>query len=162
MELDIINVGNYEKTIEQLQKIKEKNYGNLNVRINNLHVKDINSLIRKNIFSKNDAYISAETLWEITQPVGENKHHHSHDLSIDCVFKTLNSINKPFCVLKSRLNRFAIISSFEENNLRLLTIVEINVPILLKRLTKINKIITIYPKDNIDNYLKGKTILYIK
>ena len=50
MNIKTINIGNSEKTIADLNKIKEKNYGNIDIRINNLHLIRLNDLIGDNLF----------------------------------------------------------------------------------------------------------------
>ena len=50
MSIKTINIGNAEKTLEDLTKIKEKNYGNIDIRINNLHLIKLNTLIGRNVF----------------------------------------------------------------------------------------------------------------
>ena len=162
MNIKTINIGNPEKALENLIEIKNKNYGNVDIKIGNLHLKRINELVRKNVFKKNDAFINAETLWEVMQPVGEKNHHHFHNLTTENVLETLKTLSNPYCVLQTESNRLSILSTYEKNGKRLVTIIEIDTVLLGLSAAKINKIITIYPKDRINNYIRGKTVLYLK
>lgn len=162
MNTKSINIKNHSQSLKDIGTFSNKNYGSLNVKIENLHLKKINELIRKNVFKQNDAYISAETLWELMQPIGKKAHHHFHGLTSENILATLNSLSEPYCVLQTGINRFSILSTFEENRKRLITIIEIDATLAGFPFAKINKIITIYPKDRINNYIRGKTILYIK
>ena len=47
-----INIGNAEKALEDLVRLKEKNYGNIDIKITNLHLIKLNTLIGRNVFQK--------------------------------------------------------------------------------------------------------------
>ena len=159
----IINIKNYKKATQELERMQNKNYGQSEIKIINLHLRLLNNYIGHPIFLKNDAFVNAETLWAIMQEVkGSNKQHHYHSLPSLLIWKALVSLKNPYCILKTKQNRYTILSSFEDNGIRLLTIIEVNAPLKEDKKAKINKIVTIYPKDRINAFLKGKTILYIK
>ena len=160
MIIKTINLGNREKALKSITESKNKNYGKIDIKIENLHLKDLNKLVGKMIFKKNDAFISGETLFELMQPIGEKNHHHFHNLSAETIFKTLLFLKKPYCILKTGANRYSILSKHMEKLKRIITIIEINAN-KVSEINKINKIVTIYPKDKINNYINGKTILYI-
>lgn len=52
MNTKTINIGNRTKAIELLIEIKNKNYGRIDIKIENLYLKKLNELIRQNIFIK--------------------------------------------------------------------------------------------------------------
>ena len=162
MNIKTINIGNTEKAIESLNEINDKNYGNIDIKIENLHLKELNKLLNNNVFKQNDAYVSAETLWQIMQPAGIKIVHNTHGLSPEIILQALKDASHPFCILKSYLNRYITISSFEINESRVLIIIEINASLRKNHEAKINKIVTIYPSDSINAYLRNKKILYLR
>ena len=162
MNIKTINIGNPEKALQSLNEIKNKNYGNVDIKIENLHLKELNKLLNNNAFKQNDAYISAETLWQIMQPAGLKIVHNTHGLTPETILRALKDVSHPFCILKSYFNRYVTISSFELNEARILVIIEINAPLRKNHQAKINKIVTIYPSDTINAYLRNKKILYLK
>ena len=162
MNIKTINIKNRTQSLKELENFKNKNYGRVDIKIENLHLNQLNELLGKRIFKKNDAYISAETLWELMQPIGQKKQHNYHGFSPSNILEIFLSLTKPYCILKTHLSRFTIISSIMLNKTRLLTIVEINATLSKNRAARINKIVTIYPKDHIDQYIGKRTILYLK
>lgn len=164
MNIKTINIGNPEKALEDLAEIKNKNYGNVDIKIENLHLKRINVLIRKNVFKKNDAYISAETLWEVMKEQGEEGKHHFHGLNEGDVVNGLSSITNPLYVIKTDLNRYSLISSFISSfGYPLIKVIELNAGLVNDQKAFVNKIVTIYPKDEIDKYvlkLPKENVLY--
>ena len=160
MRIKTINIKNRTQSINDLKVFKNKNYGNIDIKIDNLHLQKLNTLIGKNVFQKNDAYISAETLWELMQEPGSRGHHNYHGLTTETLLDSLKSLATPFCVLKTFANRLTVISSIVLNKNRLLTIIEINASLGNNQKAKINKIVTIYPKERIERYIRGKTVLY--
>ena len=98
MFLKTINANNYEKSIGILERIKLRNYGNVDIRVTNIHLKKLNTLLGRNIFNKNDAFITAETLWEIMQPLGKSKKHNHHGLTVDDVINGFKSIQNPHMI----------------------------------------------------------------
>ena len=162
MNIKTINIGNTEKALENLNEIKNKNYGNVDIKIENIHLKDLNKLIDRTVFKQNDAYINAETLWESMQPIGLKIEHNTHGFTPNNLLSIFESLSNPFCILKTHFNRYTLISSIFINTTRVLTIIEINAPLNKKKNARINKIVTIYPKDRIEKYIGKRTILYIK
>ena len=162
MSTKSINIKNYNQSLKNIDIFRNKNYGNIDVRINNLHLTDLNKLLGKNVFKQNDAYISAETLWEIMQPLGNKRQHNSHGLTPETILRGFKDMTHPFCILKSYFNRYITISSFELNAARILIVIEINAPLRKNHKAKINKIVTIYPSDSVQSYLRNKKILYLK
>ena len=166
MSIKTINIGNAEKTLEDLTKIKEKNYGNIDIRINNLHLIKLNTLIGRNVFQKNDAFISAETLWYAMQPQpGEGKHHH-HGLTESDVLEGLKSISDPHLIISTDQNRYLIVSLFISSfGFPLMIVIEIHSSLVTNLNANINKIVTLYPKDDIAGLIKktaSSNLLYKK
>ncbi len=100
------------------------------------------------------------------QPIGESGSHNYHDLSPVDIYSALNNICDPYCVFRVKHERYAIIpvyiSSFNEP---LMIVIEKGAELINKQNANINKIITIYPKSDVDDYLERLNecdILYIK
>ena len=166
MNIKTINIGNRLKAIELLAQIKNKNYGRIDIKIENLHLKKLNELMRKNIVDKNDAYVSAETLWSIMQEdQGEDVHHH-HGLTDSDVLDGLRSITDPHLIIQAEINRYLIVSLFISSfGLPLMIVIEINATLRKDNKASVNKIVTIYPKDDIQGLIEKtpeKQLLYKK
>ncbi len=161
----IINIKN-KKAIVEIQKFKDKKYSLIDIKFENVHLKDINKYVLFDLFDKNDLYINSTTLWELMQPIGKSGSHNYHNLTPEDIYNALNSIIEPYCVFKVKNDRYAVIpvyvSSFDEP---ILIVIEKGAELINKQNANINKIVTMYPKSDIDNYLKGineKDIIYIK
>ena len=160
-----INIKN-KKAISEISKFRDKQYLPIDIRFENVYLKRINKLLQVAIFDKNDLYINSSTLWELMQPIGKTGSHNYHNLSPDDIYHALNSLMDPYCVFRVKNGRFAIIpvyiSSFKEF---LMVVIETNSGLITNIKANVNKIVTIYPKSNIDDYLSkiySKDILFIK
>ena len=161
----IINIKK-KKSIDDIKVFKDKVFVPVDVKFENVHLKELNALIGSELFSKNDLYINSKTLWELMQPLGNAGSHNYHELTPEDIYYALNDIVHPECVIKTKNERFAVIpthiSSFEEP---LMVIIELNSSLIVNKNANINKIVTIYPKSNLDEYLDKldeKDILYKK
>ena len=145
----IINIKN-KKSIDEIQVFKDKIFVPVDVKFENVHLKEINTLIGSELFSKNDLYINSKTLWELMQPLGNAGSHNYHELTPEDIYYALNDIAHPECVIKTKNERYAIIptyiSSFSEP---LMIIIELSSGLIVNKNANINKIITIYPKSNL-------------
>ena len=161
----IINIKN-KRAINEIQKFKDKKYSLVDIKLENVHLREVNKLLPFILFEKNDLYINSVTLWELMQPTGSTGIHNYHGLSPEDIYNALNSIEEPYCVFRVKNERYAIIptyiSSFKEP---LMVVIEKGSELINKKNANINKIVTIYPKSKIDSYLdklNNKDILYIK
>lgn len=136
------------------------------IRFNNVHLKKINSLLRIDIFSKNDLYINSNTLWELMQPIGSSGSHNYHELQPENIVDAIRSLTNPYCIFNVKNERFAFITlNILDCKMSLMVVIEIGSGLTTNPNANINKIVTIYPKDDIDNYLsklERKHILFIK
>ncbi len=57
----IINIKN-KKSISEIQKFKDKKYSLIDIKFENVHLKEINKLVLFDLFDKNDLYINSATL----------------------------------------------------------------------------------------------------
>ena len=161
----IINIGNKESAIKVINQIKEKDYVPFDLKITNSHIMSLNEKIGFVVFRKDSLYINSHSLWELMQPTGGKGRHNYHELSAEDVFIALVSIKDPYAILESEDNKYRILSIEESHfNEVLLTIVQIEANLIQDSSARINKIVTIYPKDKVENYLKNneKCLLYKK
>ena len=163
----MINIGYQDEAIVRLEEFKKKNYGNLDIKISNLHLTRLNVLTGKSIFTKKDGYIAAETLFDIMRGDSGRDKHHFHNLSSNDVYKSLKFLSDPICVIGKGDNRFITISSFLSSlNIPILVVIEINAGLTTNKEARINKIVTIFPSSRTESYVKkateSGTILYKK
>lgn len=161
----IINIKS-KKAIDELKTFKQTLYLSLDIKFENVHLKRINELARKRVFSKNDAYINAVTLYELMKEVGMRGAHNYHGLSPKDIIEALNNLSTPTCIFKTHSKRFVVIpsmiSSFE---MPLMVVIEKDSGLITNPFANINKIVTIYPKDELENYMlkiNKRDIIYIK
>ena len=149
----IINIKN-KKAINEIEEFKKKKYSQIDIKFCNLHLMKINELVRKHIFSKNDLYINSTTLWELMQPIGKHGSHNYHGLMPNDILTAMNNLLEPYCIFIVKESRYAVIptclSSFNEP---LMFVVGIGAELINNKNANINKIITIYPKSNLDEFL---------
>ena len=161
-----INLGNKKLALKFLSEIKNRGQTHFDIKINNSHILNLNKLIGRNVFKKDTLYIGSETLWEIMQPIGGKGKHNYHGLTEEDVFIALSSIKNPYAVLVSRDNRYSIISiKLSHFSERLKIIVEVGSELKDRINANVNKIVTIYPKDNVDDYidrLENDSIIFRK
>ena len=159
MNTKIINIGEKNKTITQLMSLKEKDHGNVDIKISNLHLIKLNTLAKQTLFTKNDAYISAHTLYCAmnNEDNSNNKGTHNyHDLTIDDIYEGLKSISNPSMIFSSDQNRYLIVSLFISSfGVPLLVVIEVHADLVKDKTANINKIVTIYPKGDVNDLLKG-------
>lgn len=140
-----INLGNKKDSLLALHTIASKRI-NIEVKIINTHITEINKILGRKVFKRDALYINSESLWEIMQPVGGKGRHHYHGLSPENVFETLATIRFSKNVTVSYDDRYLILT--------LATIFdEINIAVVVtpkgysmdSKIKNINRIITIYP-----------------
>ena len=162
-----INIKNRNDAEQELIRLQKKKYPALDIRFENTHLLDLNTLIQKSIFMKNDLFANAEMLWEIMQPVGTKGSHNSHGLTPKEILDVLNSLTDPYYIYKSETpNRYVIVSLIiRESGDPLIIVIEVGSGIIDKIDANINKMITMYPKAKINNIvlnLSKSDILYKK
>ena len=162
----LINIAKSKKAIEQITVFKENLYENTDIRFINVHLRRLNEILDIELFSKNDLFINSKTLWEIMQPIGKSDSHNYHDLAPEDIYNAIKLTSDPECVIKVKLNRYAIIPVYLSSyNLPLMVVIEVGAGLVNDKNANINKIVTIYPKDNLDKLIdktNKKDILFIK
>ena len=161
----IIDVKN-KKAIKEIERFRLKKYQMTDIRFVNVHLKRLNKLLSYDLFSKNDLYINSSTLWELMQPVGDSGSHNYHGLSSQDIVDAINGIERPYCVFRAKRGRLAIVPvSLGDATEPLMIVIEIGSGLIVNSRANINRVITIYPKDDIDRILSKMNpadILYKK
>ena len=161
-----INIAIKEKALNLLEKYRCKNYESTDIEILNVHLKDINFICNKKIFDKNSLFVRSSTLWELMQPEGNKGKHNFHGLSPEEIFNAMRGTVNPYCIYNTKENRIAVATMFVNNrNEKLLVIIELHAGLENDRFANINKLVSVYPKKNLDSLIKKldkKDILYIK
>ena len=161
-----INIGSKDKTLEYLKIMKENEYVPFDLKITNAHIMELNGLIGRRIFKKDSLYINSFTLWEIMQDVGVGQKHNHHGLTEEDVYLALSSLKDPRYFYISKMSRYAVITTeLSHFNLPLMIIIDTKATANGTLKSTVNKIVTIYPKDNVDNLVKNldeKCLLYVK
>ena len=159
-----INIKNHREAIAALKQYQDKKYFNQTIRIRNVQLKKINSVLKYIIFDKNDLYIDTETLFEIMQPTGGKGKHNYHGLTPEEILDSLNAISEPYCVFEDEFQKYAIITTSLTSNMeQIMVIVAIGSGTYIDYKACVNKIVTIFPKRNAEKYvdrINPKKILY--
>ena len=96
---------------------------------------------------------------------GEGKHHH-HGLTESDVLEGLKSISDPHLIISTDQNRYLIVSLFISSfGFPLMIVIEIHSSLVTDLNANINKIVTLYPKDDIAGLIKktaSSNLLYKK
>ena len=161
----IINIKSKD-AVNDLNLFKNKHYYSLDIRFDNVHLCELNKKVRKKIFQKNNLFINSTTLYEIMQPLGLSGSHNYHGLLAEDILNALNSLIDPKFILVSKNNRYLIIpTKISSFGISLMVVIETGAGLVDDRKACINKIVTIYPKSDIDEFLMKfniKDILFIK
>lgn len=164
--IKFINIGNEKSAIKTLKQLKDNDYVPFDVKITNSHIMNLNQITQQNIFRKDVLYINSKTVWEIMQPQGGKGNHNYHGLTEKDVLLALSSFKDPYAVFVSKDLRFSIVSVKSSHfGLPLMTVIETDASLIVDAKAKINKVVTIYPKDNINDYLNKidqKLLIYKK
>ncbi len=160
-----INIKDKETAIKELAKYKDKKYLSV-VRFVNVNLKQINEVVGFTLFHKNDLFVEAETLYDLMHQKGNRGvKHNYHGLSAEQIIKSLNRIKMLFCILKEDIDRYAIsLIAESDSSLPMLIVIQINASLENDLNAKINKLVTIFPKDRIKTFIKGfstSNILYL-
>ena len=161
----IINLGNKESSLSILERIKNNDYVPFDIKITNSHTMNLDALIGKKIFTKDNLYLDSRTLWEIMQPVGGKGRHNYHGLTSEDIYESLSSINEPDLILFNSNNRYSLVTTYISHfGEPVLIIVEVKSGLIKNQNARINKIITMFPKSKkrINVSIKDAILLYIK
>lgn len=161
----IINIGNKKQAYKQLNQFQSKQYESVEIEFTNVHLTRINELVGFRLFNKTSLYARSSMLWEIMQPVGKVGRHHYHGLEPTDIVDALSLLQDPLIVYESYMERYAVIVFGNDKYTHLMIIIELNAGLENDRNANINKLVTIYPKDELDKTIKNldkSKILYKK
>ena len=161
----VINVGNKKQARKELEQFKSKHYDAIDLRLENVHLLSLNELVGHQLFRKSSLFVRSSTLWEIMQPVGKVGKHHYHGLDAEEIIEVLSSLYKSVLIYKSYSNRYAVFVSGKKKKRVLVVVIELNAGLENDRNADINKLVTIYPKENYDEFIKHldkKEVIYKK
>ncbi len=146
----IINIGNKKQAIKDLEQFKNKHYEAIDIEFTNVHLLKLNKLIGYNFFKKNSLYVHSSTLWEIMQPVGKTGKHHYHGLEPMEIIDSLEALVNCLLIYETNPNRYAVLVLGNEKYQNIAVVIELNAGLSNDRFANINKVVTIFPKDNLD------------
>ena len=162
--IKIINIKSKD-ALEEVTQFKEKKYVKCDVRFENVNLRDINSLIEINLFAKNDVFVNSDTLWSLMQEDDEKDSHTHHGLTPVDILDAFNNIIRPYCIFKSKYGRIAVIlSCLSHYGEPLMAIIEIGVGLIDDMDANINKLVTMYPRRDVDIFIdtiEPKRLLYV-
>ena len=161
----IINIGNKKQASKQLNQFKNKQYESVEIEFINVHLTSINELVGFKLFNKTSLFARSSMLWEIMQPVGKVGRHHYHGLEPTDIVNALSLLQDPLIVYESYLDRYAVIVFGNDKYTHIMAVVELNAALENDRNANVNKLVTIYPKNELDktiNNLDKSKILYKK
>ena len=162
--IKIINIKS-DDALEQLTQFKNKKYVMCDIRFENVHLIRVNPLIGSTLFHKNDLFVNSDTLWTMMQNDKESDSHNHHGLTPEDILDALNNIQDPYCVFISKYERIAIIvSCLSHYGEPLMAIIDVGTDLIKEKNSKINKLITMYPKRDVDIFIDTidpKRLLYV-
>ena len=149
-----INLGNKKEAIKAFKAFKANDYVPFDIELVNSHLKIINDNLEVNFFRKSSLFITSKTLWECMQPLGAKGKHNFHGLSPEEIYDSLHDLQNTKCIASVYESRFVIVTSVIAScGDPIIAIVETGSPLTLNRNANINKVVTLYPKKKLDNYL---------
>ena len=150
-----INLGNKKEALSALSKFKNKDYSPTDIELFNVHMKKLNSVLGFTLFYKNSLYLTSKLLWEAMQPVGNSGTHNYHGLEVEEIYNSLISISKATKVYKTHDDRYLIVTDVVAKcGDPIIAVIKVGSSLADIRDANINKLVTIYPKRNLELYLK--------
>ena len=150
-----INLGNKKESLNALSKFKNKDYSPTDIELFNVHMKKLNSALGFTLFYKNSLYLTSKLLWEAMQPVGNIGTHNYHGLEVEEIYNALISISKATKVYKTHDDRYLIVTNVVAKcGDPIIAVIKVGSSLADIRDANINKLVTIYPKRNLELYLK--------
>ena len=99
------------------------------------------------------------------QPIGDKGRHNYHGLESNEIVDALSLVSEPILIYETYSNRYGIVVNGEPKYKHIMIVVELNASLSNNRDANVNKIVTIYPKDNLEKSIKNidkRKILYQK
>lgn len=162
---NVINIGNKKQACKDLEQFKNKHYESIEIEFKNVHLLKLNKLVGFKLFSKNSLYVHSSTLWDTMQPIGMIHKHHCHGLEPIEIIEALSSLTNAFLIYETYQNRYAVLVKARNKYQNIAVVIEPNIGLSNDRNANINKLITIFPKDNLDKkiaHIPEEKIVYKK
>lgn len=154
--MKVINLGMPIRAEEEIKSLGTKRLENTDVRFQNVHLKQINDLTGRKVFTKNDLFMDAGGLWDILskEKLALGRHHHCHNLSPKSVVAALLALQHPELVVAQIGTRRYVVVSLSVEGKAVLAVIEVNAPLRNDRNANINKLVTLYAKEKYPEYLR--------
>ena len=160
-----INIGNKKQACLDLKQYKNKHYDSVDIEFTNVHLLKLNDLVGFKLFDKNSLFARSSMLWEAMQPIGDRGRHNYHGLKPNEIIDALSHLISPILIYESHDDRYAIVVISNNNYKYIMMIFELNAGLENDRDANINKLVTIYPKSDIEktiNKIDTEKIKYKK
>ena len=89
------------------------------------------------------------------QPIGGKGRHNYHGLEPDEIIDALSILLNPCLIYETHSGRCGIVVLGKPKYKNIMVVVELNASLTNNRDANINKLVTIYPKDNMEKSIKG-------
>ena len=150
----LINLGKREEAINDVSFFKNKRITSIDIKFENVHLCYVNEILERTVFRKNDLYIDSLTLYELMQPIGTRGGHNSHDLTPEDIVDALLSCKNPSAIVLVKEGRYGFLTIKQSHfGKPLLVVIELKASLAKDINFNANKIVTIYPKDDLDEFL---------
>ena len=154
--MKVINLGTPLRAAEIIDELGKKRLAYADVRFQNVHLKKINDLIGRRVFTKNDLFMDAGGLWDILQEEDGTigRYHHHHGLSPTFIISALSSLQDPeLVILECQTHRYIVVTLSVDGKV-VLAVIETDAPLRNNRNANINKLVTLYEKNDFPDYLR--------
>ena len=144
------------RAAEIIDELGKKRLAYADVRFQNVHLKKINDLIGRRVFTKNDLFMDAGGLWDILQEEDGTigRYHHHHGLSPTFIISALSSLQDPeLVILECQTHRYIVVTLSVDGK-AVLAVIETDAPLRNNRNANINKLVTLYEKNDFPDYLR--------
>ena len=147
-----------KKAKNYLEVFKEKEY-EVDVKFENVHLKKLNTLVKEEMFSKNDLFAGGKTLFDLMQLEKGKDQHNYHGLTPEDILEALKNIKTPYSIFESDDGRISIVSSIMSHfGHPLAVIIELNGSLKGDTEANINKLVTMFPVGDIEEFMSKKTV----
>ena len=153
----IINIYS-KKAKTYIKEFKEKEY-QIDVRFKNVHLLSLNEIIGFHLFIKNDLFVGGKTLYDLMQPEKGKDQHNFHGLIPEDILEALKNIKTPYSIFESDDGRISIVSSIISHfGHPLAVIIELNAGLKGNTEANVNKLVTMFPVGDIEEFMSKKTV----
>lgn len=155
-----INIGDNKESIRFLNEIKEK-WVDTEYKVTNLGLTKLNKWCKTTIFHQEMAYINHSTLVDAMKSTGGRRKHNYHGLTPTEIIEAFKLLKDQKHIYSSKKNNDVVVivsSIVADCGYPIIVIIEINASLQQEKGAMINKIVTVYPKRNIESYLESLVV----